>query len=157
MAHDDPFTLDLFGNTALSSTFDIAGDIAASSVSHTRSDYDAHRPAAATVPAGPVSAARENRPAQRRKSDLRLTGARRLANTWRACARDNVAAILLAKEIERSGLPARRDQQERLIRFAGFGASELANGMFRRPGADGFRAGWEEPSETSFPSRPSLR
>ncbi|RDJ00778.1 hypothetical protein B5K05_33445 [Rhizobium phaseoli] len=25
MAHDDPFTLDLFGNTALSSAFDIAG------------------------------------------------------------------------------------------------------------------------------------
>lgn len=30
------------------------------------------------------------------------------------------------------------------MRFTGFGASELANGVFRRPGEDGFRAGWDE-------------
>ena len=35
-------------------------------------------------------------------------------------------------------------EQAQLIRFTGFGASELANGVFRRPGDDDFRDGWEE-------------
>ncbi|TCU11810.1 hypothetical protein EV131_13616 [Rhizobium laguerreae] len=30
-----------------------------------------------------------------------------------------------------------------MIRFTGFGASELANGMFRRPGEVDFRDGWD--------------
>ena len=39
----------------------------------------------------------------------------------------------------------RRPRSRRhLIRFTGFGASELANGVFRRPGEDAFRKGWEE-------------
>lgn len=50
----------------------------------------------------------------------------------------------MANEIERQGLPARPDQQARLIKFTGFGASDLANGIFRRPGDDAFRKGWEE-------------
>ncbi|MDK1483068.1 helicase-related protein, partial [Sinorhizobium sp. 6-117] len=36
------------------------------------------------------------------------------------------------------------EEQAKLIRFAGFGASELANGMFRRPGETDFRDGWDE-------------
>ena len=55
----------------------------------------------------------------------------------------NVAMIELANEIVRDGRPATREEQARLIRFTGFGASELANGMFRRPGEGAFRDGWD--------------
>jgi hypothetical protein len=41
-------------------------------------------------------------------------------------------------------IPARPDQQARLISFTGFGASDLPNGIFRRPGEVAFRKGWEE-------------
>ncbi|MCV9999235.1 DEAD/DEAH box helicase family protein [Pararhizobium sp. YC-54] len=69
---------------------------------------------------------------------------RGLATTWKERARLNVAAILTANEIEQNGVPVTRDHQKRLIRFTGFGASELANGMFRRPGETEFRDGWDE-------------
>lgn len=55
----------------------------------------------------------------------------------------NVAAVLTANEIERNRVPVTREHQQRLIRFTGFGASELANGMFRRPGEIEFRKGWD--------------
>ncbi|WP_236775403.1 DEAD/DEAH box helicase family protein [Agrobacterium tumefaciens] len=35
-------------------------------------------------------------------------------------------------------------EQAQLIRFTGFGAGELANGMFRRPGEVDFRPGWDD-------------
>jgi hypothetical protein len=38
----------------------------------------------------------------------------------------------------------RAKEQAQLIRFTGFGASELANGMFRRPGEVDFREGWDD-------------
>ncbi|QSY97963.1 DEAD/DEAH box helicase family protein (plasmid) [Rhizobium bangladeshense] len=139
MAHDDPFTLDLFGNTALSSGFEIAG----STFPSTSDGGVAIAEPAMPTPASPVAGPKPAEPV-RRKVDFRLDGSRGLAKTWRERARDNIAAILVANEIERSGLPARPDQQARLIRFTGFGASDLANDIFRRPGADGFRAGWEE-------------
>ncbi|TIV78755.1 MAG: hypothetical protein E5V64_26000, partial [Mesorhizobium sp.] len=40
--------------------------------------------------------------------------------------------------------PATREEQQRLIRFTGFGATELANGVFRRPGEIEYRDGWQE-------------
>lgn len=46
--------------------------------------------------------------------------------------------------IEGDQRPATAAEQAQLIRFTGFGASELANGVFRRPGDDDFRHGWEE-------------
>src|SRR5690606_17873409 len=69
---------------------------------------------------------------------------RGLAASWKERARLNVAAILTANEIERHNVPVTREHQKRLIRFTGFGASELANGMFRRPGEVGFREGWDD-------------
>ena len=39
--------------------------------------------------------------------------------------------------------PATFEEQQALIRFVGFGASDLANGCFVRPGETGFRPGWE--------------
>ncbi|ACI59562.1 helicase domain protein (plasmid) [Rhizobium leguminosarum bv. trifolii WSM2304] len=140
MAHDDPFTLDFFGNTALSSGFDIAG----SAFSPALESGAVVSERAITKPAKSVAEPGTAKAVTRPKVDFRLEGGRGLARTWRERARDNIAAIRLAGEIERSGLPARPDQQTRLIRFTGFGASELANGMFRRPREDRFRTGWEE-------------
>lgn len=69
---------------------------------------------------------------------------RALPASWRGRARDNLYAIELSAEIVASGRSATRVEQERLIRFTGFGASDLANGAFRRPGESRYRAGWEE-------------
>ena len=67
-----------------------------------------------------------------------------MPRSWRDRARDNLSAIRLAAVIEGDQRPATADEQAQLIRFTGFGASELANGVFRRPGEDDFRDGWEE-------------
>ncbi|MBY0373959.1 MAG: N-6 DNA methylase, partial [Bryobacteraceae bacterium] len=67
-----------------------------------------------------------------------------LARTWKDRGRDNIAAIRLAAEIEADQRPATAQEQAQLIRFTGFGASDLANGVFRRPGEADFREGWQE-------------
>ena len=90
------------------------------------------RPATARVAEGP------------RGTNFRLTGDRPLARSWRGRAEDNLAAIKLLKQIGGEGGEATAEEQAALIRFIGFGASELANTCFRRPGEDGFRPGWEE-------------
>ncbi|MBA1344939.1 helicase-related protein [Rhizobium sp. WYCCWR 11146] len=141
MAHDDPFTIDLFGNTALASGFDLGVPGFAADFG---TDIDIDPQPSTPAPAAPVRKEPKSTPQIRTKVDFRLQGSRGLAKSWRDRARDNIAAILLANEIERQGLPARPDQQARLIRFTGFGASDLANGIFRRPGEDAFRRGWEE-------------
>ncbi|UHS59794.1 helicase-related protein [Agrobacterium vaccinii] len=141
MAHDDPFTIDLFGNAALASGFDL-GVPGFEADFGTDIDIDP-RPSTA-APAAPVRKEPKPTPQVRTKVNFRLQGSRGLGKTWRDRARDNIAAILLANEIERHGVPARPDQQSRLIKFTGFGASDLANGIFRRPGEDAFRKGWEE-------------
>ena len=73
---------------------------------------------------------------------FRLTGERALAKGWKARAADNIAAIRLLQEIEGEDRHATADEQERLSRFVGFGAGELANTLFRRAG-EAFRPGWE--------------
>ncbi|MET4213887.1 putative RNA methylase [Bradyrhizobium sp. LA2.1] len=50
---------------------------------------------------------------------------------------------LINRDFRYTHLRATREEQEQLIRFSGFGASELANFVFRRPGEAGFRKGWE--------------
>ncbi|WP_291629622.1 hypothetical protein, partial [Bradyrhizobium sp.] len=50
----------------------------------------------------------------------------------------------LAAQIEAEQRPASPAEQRQLMRFTGFGAFELANGVFRRPGESGFATGWEE-------------
>ncbi|MBX5206807.1 helicase-related protein [Rhizobium sp. NZLR11] len=144
MAHDDPFTLDLFGKTSLSSGFDIAGSAFSPAVG---GGEGAAEPTC-HPPAKPAATPEQAKAITRPNVNFRLQGSRGLAKTWRERARDNIAAIRLANEIERSSLPARPDQQARLIRFTGFGASDLANGIFRRPGAATFRAGWEQLGES---------
>ena len=73
----------------------------------------------------------------------RLAGDRALATGWKARAADNIAAIRLARQIEDEARPATADEQERLAKFTGFGASDLANSFFRRTG-EAFRPGWED-------------
>ena len=75
--------------------------------------------------------------------DYRLAGDRRLAQGWKARARDNLAAIRLMTAIEAEGRRARPDEQESLAKFTAFGATDLADKLFRRAG-EGFAPAWED-------------
>ncbi|SCB38529.1 MULTISPECIES: N-6 DNA methylase [Rhizobium] len=137
----DPFTLDMFGSSALSSGLGL-GVTAFGGFAANDDEPDPTPPSPArALPA-------TNRPVQRKqgqRANFYLDdGDRDLAATWKERARINVAAILTANEIERQNLPATPAAQARLIRFTGFGAGELANGMFRRPGETDFRTGWDD-------------
>ncbi len=97
------------------------------------------------APALAVAAAARPAPSTRRErgANFDLSGDRALAKGWKDRARDNIAAIRLATAIEAEERAATAEEQAQLIRFTGFGASELANSVFRRPGETGFRRGWE--------------
>ncbi len=144
MSHDDPFTLDLFGNTALSSSLGVG--VTAFSTVFPDSPYDDDPPPVSPAPAIPIAAAAS--PAQAHQADkgenFKLAATHGLAKSWRDRARDNLAAIRLAADIVDQQRHATPQEQAALIRFTGFGASELANGVFRRPGEQTFRKGWEE-------------
>ncbi|RUV67601.1 MAG: lactate dehydrogenase [Mesorhizobium sp.] len=149
MSNDDPFTLDLFGNTSLSSGLGLG-------VTAFGSDFGAEdpvdqRPSAASAPvphAKPVPRAAAGHgsvnTATARGQSFVLNSDRDLAKGWKQRARDNLAAIRLAAEIEAEDRPATPEEQARLVRFTGFGASDLANAVFRRPGGTAFRDGWDE-------------
>ena len=79
-----------------------------------------------------------------RGSNYHLAGNRELARGWAARARDNIAAIALSKALEASGDTPTSNQQAQLLRFVGFGATELAQNCFRRPGEDDFRSDWQD-------------
>ncbi len=144
MAQDDPFTLDLFGNTALSSGFGLGVTAFAGGLTVETDDDDGPDPAT-PPPAAPVAAAAVSVSSARRTrgANFYLAGDRALAKGWKDRARDNIAAIRLVAAIEAEERPATPEEQEQLIRFTGFGASELANSVFRRPGETEFRKGWE--------------
>lgn len=143
MAHDDPFTIDLFGNTSSGLGLGVTAFSAGVDADPGRDD---DRPPTALAPALPVATV--PRPTARDRRDaganFHLIGERGLARGWKERARDNIAAIRLAAEIEAAQRPATREEQQRLICFTGFGASELANGVFRHPGELDFRDGWQE-------------
>ncbi|MBP1847542.1 N12 class adenine-specific DNA methylase/adenine-specific DNA methylase [Rhizobium petrolearium] len=154
---NDPFsldpsgTLDMFGNTALSSGLSLGvtafGGFVPETAPEPANDDDPDPTPPAPAPALPI--ALPQRSAPRRQGDranfyLDVGEDRGLAASWKERARLNVAAILTANEIERHNIPVTREHQQRLIRFTGFGASELANGMFRRPGEVEFRDGWDD-------------
>ena len=75
--------------------------------------------------------------------DYRLAGDRRLGQTWKERAEDNLAAIRLMTAIEAEGRHARPDEQERLAKFVAFGASDVADKVFRRVDQD-FERAWED-------------
>ncbi|MER8601160.1 lactate dehydrogenase [Mesorhizobium sp. M1339] len=143
MAHDDPFTIDLFGSTAISSGLGLG--VTAFAADFGPGDED-DPDSAAPSPVTPAVAAMQPKSKPRRVHGLNfhLAGDRGLTRGWKDRARDNIASIRLAAEIEADERPATREEQERLIRFTGFGASDLANGVFRRPGELEFRKGWDD-------------
>jgi N12 class adenine-specific DNA methylase len=136
MPNDTEFTHSLFDNTALSSwspdTLQAVAEpdeVDEADIDDADQDGDTCLPAADTVVRG---------------SNFHLTGDRALARGWPTRARDNIAAITLSKALEQSGRAPTADEQAQLLRFIGFGASELAQNCFRRPGEDEFRSGWQE-------------
>ena len=80
-------------------------------------------------------------------TDFCLAGDRALARGWRDRARDNLAAIRLATAIKTQGRSATADEQAILVKFVGFGATDLAQNVFRRPGEKAFRRGWTDIGE----------
>jgi adenine-specific DNA methylase len=140
MSNGDPFTLDLFITTTLSSGLGLGVTAFG------------RRPSAPAMPGGsstpaepephrasqPVHTLRRAAADKQSGDDFVLATDRGLGRGWKQRARDNLDAIRLAAEIESADRPATREEQARLIRFTGFGASELANAVFRRPGEDGF-------------------
>ncbi|MCZ7940343.1 DEAD/DEAH box helicase family protein [Agrobacterium salinitolerans] len=143
---NDPFTLDMFGSSALSSGLGLGVTPFGGFDTVAANDDDPEPTPPSPSPALPAAAI--ERPAPRRQGNrcnFYLDDADRgLAGSWKDRARANVAAILIANNIEKQDRPANAKEQAQLIRFTGFGASELANGMFRRPGEVDFRAGWGE-------------
>lgn len=140
----DPFTLDMFGSSALSSGLGLGVTAFGGFAANDDDEPDPTPPSPAPTRALPAT----NRPVLRKqgqRANFYLDdGDRELAATWKERARINVAAILTANEIEKMNLPATLAAQARLIRFTGFGAGDLANGMFRRPGEADFRTGWDD-------------
>jgi len=129
-------TLGLFDNTALSGWNSQALQAAAEPDQTDADDADDAEQGGDTLPPPADPAARG--------SNYRLKGDRSLARGWPARARDNIAAIILSKDLEQSGRAPTEDEQARLLRFTGFGATELAQNCFRRPCEEDFRAGWQE-------------
>ncbi|MBY8918851.1 DEAD/DEAH box helicase family protein (plasmid) [Nitratireductor rhodophyticola] len=139
MPNEDPFTLDLFGNTTLSSGLGL-GVTAFATPPEQPGDRDDDAPEDRV----PGLQRCGKTAANERGEDFHLVGDRGLARGWRQRAHDNVAAIALAQTIETEGRPATVEEQAVLIRFTGFGASELANSVFRHPGEEEFRKGWQD-------------
>jgi N12 class adenine-specific DNA methylase/predicted RNA methylase len=93
---------------------------------------------------GPVTQPTAVQPTVPLGTNLYLDSDRALARGWPARARDNIAAIRLSKEIEAAGRVPTAEEQALMLRFVGFGATELAQNCFPLPGATDFRKGWEQ-------------
>ena len=135
MKHDQ-FTLPFLDTTIVAEGFGLyAGFPTAKSSAHAQMNFEVGQGEAldAPVPTKP------SLPAQ----DYRLVGNRRLAESWKGRAEDNLAAIRLMTAIEAEGRHARSDEQERLAKFTAFGAVDLADKLFRRAG-DAFAPAWED-------------
>ena len=116
------FTLALFDSTGLGTS------VQAPTIVPTADAADLHEADAASPQREPGPAASG--------SNYVLDGDRALARGWVARARDNIAAIRLSKEIEAAGRAPTHEEQAQLLRFVGFGATELAQNCFPLPGSD---------------------
>jgi N12 class adenine-specific DNA methylase/adenine-specific DNA methylase len=150
----DPFTLDLFSNTTLSgfgiSVYDAGNQTQKTDARFGQDNFDGHHNAVVQMPDStgvpkPSSSttAAVGKPVPN-AAQFWLNSNRTLSKSWKERARDNLAAIKLAAAIEAGERCATPDEQAQLILFTGFGASDLANNCFRRPGETAFRKGWEE-------------
>ena len=128
MSHPNQTTLGLFDTTALGWTI--------------------HTPAAAQpscdIDDGEDEADAPAQVAPETGANFYLDSDRALARGWPARARDNLAAIQLSKQLETSARTPTADEQASLMRFIGFGATDLAQNCFRLPGVTTFRPGWED-------------
>ena len=130
MSSADPFTLDLFETTALASGWTLgAPAVAAADVPWQPPSTDDEKP---------TDEPSANAASEWKGANFYLDGDRALAASWRGRARDNLAAIRLAASIAAENRPATPEEQAELIKFIGFGATDLAN-CFRRPGETEFR------------------
>jgi len=134
---NDPFTLDMFGSNALSTGLGLG-------VTAFGDDDDPDPDPTSPAPAPALSVVTKQTRHTRLRTNFYLDGDRGLAASWKDRARANVAAILIADGIGKQDRAATPEEQAQLIRFTGFGAGELANGMFRRPGEVDFRQGWDD-------------
>ncbi len=146
MSNDDPFTLDLFNNTTSLPGLGLGitafgGDFGTAEADDEKASSPASSGAASV--SQPVQSRSAAGRVRQGGNNFYLAGDRGLAKGWKSRALDNLEAIRLAAEIEAEDRPATAEEQAWLIRFTGFGASELANAVFRRPGEDGFRSGWD--------------
>jgi len=126
MKHDQ-FTLPFLDTTIVAEGFGLYGRFPtakSSAYAQINVEPEEAEPLDAPVPTKP------SLPAQ----DYRLAGERCLADGWKARAEDNLAAIRLMTTIEAEARHARPEEQERLARFTAFGASDLADRIFRRAG-----------------------
>src|SRR5271166_3518200 len=124
----DQLILPLFDTTALMSSMGLYSGLSfGQPVDDAIPDAEVDAPAPVVVPA----------------LNFRLTGARRLGPDWKTRAADNIAAIRLMLEIEEEARNAAPEEQERLALFTSFGASDLANNIFRRSAEDAFPKGWD--------------
>jgi hypothetical protein len=121
------YTLGLFDSTALGWT------VAPPAIAPTSPEPDADDEPQAPPPLTP----------QEKGINFALGGDRQLARGWPARARDNIAAIQLSRALEDAGRAPTPAEQEQLIRFIGFGATDLAQNAFPLPGETGYRSGWE--------------
>ena len=124
------FTLALFDSTGLGTSVQVPARVPVGDAA------DLHDADAAAPPREPGPIANG--------SNYVLDADRALARGWVARARDNIAAIRLSKEIEAAARAPTLDEQAQLLRFVGFGATELAQNCFPLPGATGYRDGWAE-------------
>lgn len=138
---NDPFTLDMFGSSALSSGLGLGVTAFGGFDATAANDDDPDPTPPPLAPALPTAVNTMGRRGQRQ--NFYLDGDRDLGASWKDRARANVAAILVADGIAKQERPATPKEHAQLIRFTGFGAGELANGMFRRPGEVDFRDGWD--------------
>ena len=130
------FTLNLFDSTALGWTVPIPTNSEPDDFCETGADDRITAPVCK-----PVSATKTGRVVA---ANYRLDGNRALARGWLSRARDNIEAIRLSKQIEEKGRAATAAEQEQLMRFIAFGASDLAQSAFIAPGEGSFRPGWEQ-------------
>ncbi len=149
MSDNDPFTLDMFGSShsALSSALGLGVTAFADSPRPDPIDGDPPTVGSPSLPATERPVDQPGVEAAERGSNFYLSGSRSLAKGWKSRARANLEAIALAAAISAEDRPATPEEQARLVRFTGFGASDLVNAIFTRPGEEGFRKGWEDLGE----------
>ncbi|MDZ7601084.1 MAG: N-6 DNA methylase, partial [Hoeflea sp.] len=149
MSNHDPFTLDILGGSQSARLSGLGLGVTAFADDPKTKAAEPDLPSVAQAN-GQTPAAPSRKPDSDdtgHGSNFHLSGSRDLANGWKARARDNLDAIALAAVVAAEDRPATAQEQARLIRFTGFGASNLANAIFTRPGEEGFRKGWSELGE----------